>query len=120
MGGNEMKRITVQRTGQRPLRFHGELIAEDSESMNNASPAYSGSPGRATHVRVYKTQQGKYVLGVRNATIWQGESDTYHGSVHDSAEELIGSLEGGTGEDYAHPGAAAEIAAQLGVAEDVA
>lgn len=107
-----MKRITVQRSGKRPLRFHGELVAEVGESMNNASPDYSGAPGRATNVFVYRTQQGKHVLAVHHRTCWQGEEDSYKGTTFDTAEDLVANLEQWSC-------AADEIADALGVFEDV-
>lgn len=108
-----MKRITVQRSGQRPLRFHGELLAEHSESMNNASPDYSGSPGRATEIRVYHTQKGQYVFAVHHKTCWQGEDDSFAGTVFASAEGVLAHVE----ENASY--AADELADALGVAEDI-
>ncbi len=68
--------IIVRRTGQAPLRVRGEVIASNETSDNNASPDYSGSPGRSQDVRVIKTASGKYVAAIHHNTCWQGEHDT--------------------------------------------
>lgn len=71
-----METIIVRRTGERPLKFQGELVYEGGTSLNNASPSYSGATGRAEDAKLYKTAKGSFVVAIHNITQWQGEHDT--------------------------------------------
>jgi hypothetical protein len=51
--------------------------------------SYSGSTGRWTELRLYKTKSGKYICSCVGRTRWQGEHDRFSGSVCDSIDEVI-------------------------------
>jgi len=81
-GGDIDNTMIVRRTGQAPLRIRGELLAAVAQSMNNASTSYSGSPGRCSEVKLYRTATGKHVVSILHRTIWQGEHDTHEAAVY--------------------------------------
>lgn len=74
-----MKEYVLTRTGDRPLKFSGELIAQVDGRI------FAGQEQNRWHeLRVYKTASGKYVLEVSYYTQWQGESCHHQASVHDT------------------------------------
>lgn len=87
-----METIIVRRTGQVPLRVRGELLAEAASSMESASMAYSGGPGRSQEVKIYCTTSGKYVVALHRSTIWEGEHTTDEAAVFPSLKECVGFL----------------------------
>jgi len=89
----ELKPFIVPRTGERPLRFSGEQVWEGATSLNNASPDYSGSRGRAQVVKVYHTSKEKYVVHIHHITQWQGEHDSDEASVATSLSECVSYLQ---------------------------
>lgn len=62
-GGN----YTLRRTGKPPLRFQGELLAEEEGDGRDRTRWHS--------LRVYRTAGGRYVLHIEYTTRFQGESD---------------------------------------------
>ena len=84
--------IIVRRTGQAPLRVRGTIIASNESSLNNASPSYSGSTGRAQRVEVILTASKKYVVRIEHTTQWQGEHNTDEAAVFPSAKQAVGYL----------------------------
>ena len=82
-----MEQIKGPRTGEAPLAFEGELLAE-------ASGRLVGGKGRNRWhgVEVYRTAGGKYVLAIAYRTQWQGEQDHREavvlGSLDEAAEQL--------------------------------
>ena len=62
--------ITLDRTGQVPLRFTGQLLAE-SESKLDAGPLQK----RWHRIRIYRTNGGSLILAVRFNTLWPNESE---------------------------------------------
>jgi hypothetical protein len=70
-----MDKIVLPRTGQAPLTFTGELLAEsDGERV-------AGKEANRWHeLAVYRTAGGKYILRIAYRTRWEGELS------HDEAE----------------------------------
>lgn len=58
----------LERTGDAPLTFEGELIAESDGKF-----AAGKEQNRWHDIRLYKTAGGNYVLAVEFHTQWQGE-----------------------------------------------
>src|SRR3990172_4591788 len=65
-----MERITLTRTGQAPLVFDGERIA-DGDTQGIAGREHT----RGHVAAVYRTAAGTYVVAVAFQTKWQGEQD---------------------------------------------
>lgn len=64
-----MNTYTLPRTGDAPLRFSGELIAEaDGERQNGREQ------NRWHELRVYRSAVGGYVVAITYRTRWQGEA----------------------------------------------
>lgn len=89
MSNNDIRAFTVDRTGQRPIKFTGELLAEVESSQNNASPSYSGSPGSWEELKIYKTVKGAYVCQRNDNTAWQGGRDVIEVVVTKDLDEVI-------------------------------
>ena len=85
----DMEVITLENDNAPAVRFSGELVAETSSSANNASSYYSGSTGRWTTLKLYKTKSGKLVCQSIGHTQWQGEHDRYKVAVCDTSAEVI-------------------------------
>ena len=81
--------FTVIRDNNRDIRFSGELIAEASSSADKAGSDYSGSTGRWTELRLYKTTAGKFICEQIGRTQWQGEHARHSAAVCDDAEAMI-------------------------------
>jgi hypothetical protein len=71
------------------LVFTGELVAEDSSSPDRASSYFSGSTGRWTVLKLYRSEGGKFIAQKIGRTQWQGERDRYSAAVCDTAAEVI-------------------------------
>jgi hypothetical protein len=80
---------TVPRTGERPLRFTGELLWQGATSLERASPNYSGTTGRAKSVTVYRTSKGQYVVHTHHITQWQGEHDSDEATVFTTLSDCV-------------------------------
>lgn len=78
-----MQIITLPRSGQAPLQFTGEQIAE-SGSRDTQGPCQI----RWHELAVYRTDAGKLVLAIEYQTKWQGEHDRYHAWVCETADNL--------------------------------
>jgi hypothetical protein len=65
------------------------VVASNASSLNNASPSYSGSAGRAQRVEIIKTATDKYVAAIHHVTQWQGEHDTDEAVVYPSLKQCI-------------------------------
>ena len=108
-----MEKITLKRTGLRPLSFTGELVTGFETSPDRAAGSYwSGATGRWYEVNLYRTAKGRYVVQVSHYTQWQGEQDEYLARVFDSLEEAL------TWEAIP-PRALEEITEELGITEEV-
>lgn len=76
-----MKTYTLKRTGNRPLRFEGDLVAEESTKVMNGQ-----ENNRWHEFHLYRTSGGCFFLSVTYDSHWQGEER------HCQVEEL-GSIE---------------------------
>jgi len=83
-----MEKHVITRDGARDLVFTGELIASASSSPETARSDYSGSTGRWTELRLFKTQAGKFVAASVGRTQWQGEHDRHSAAVCDTTEAV--------------------------------
>ncbi|MBW7865057.1 MAG: hypothetical protein H3C30_11685 [Candidatus Hydrogenedentes bacterium] len=68
----EMERYVIKRTGNAPLVFRGELLAEQ-----NGARHCGKDQNRYHNLRVYRTEGGNHVGEIEFLTWWEGESD-YH------------------------------------------
>lgn len=84
-----MPYYTVERDNDRDLRFEGEIIATANSQPNNAAGNYSGTTGRWSELRLYKTRGGKFICEQIGHTQWQGERTRYSGAVCDTPDEVI-------------------------------
>jgi|SRR5215469_14184146 len=81
--------IRLKRDGERDLKFRGELIAKVGNSWDKASGDYSGSTGRKSVYRLYRTASGKFVAASEGLTQWQGEHDRYDAKVCETEAEVM-------------------------------
>ena len=79
-----MKSIMLERDGDAPLVFEGELLAE----------ARGGDPDRSRwhELALYRSRAGNYVLEARYESRWQGESGAREALVLDGPASLRASL----------------------------
>jgi hypothetical protein len=80
--------FTIQRDGQPPLKFRGELVAEE-ESRERQGPRQN----RWHEIALYRTVKGKWVAAVVFRTCWQGEEDSRMAYVCESDAALCDSLQ---------------------------
>lgn len=109
----ELRTITLERTGKRPLRFTGVAIWEWRSSPDRASVHYSGSPGRWRRITVYRTRDGRAVVHDQHRTNWQGEQDQADAAVFASLEAVLDYLEA------ACPAAAPAFAREFDLVEEL-
>lgn len=84
-----MEQFTLERDEQRPLKFTGELIASASSSADSVRGNYSGSTGRWTELKLYRTQAGKYVCQEIGFSQWEGEHTRYQAHVADTHDQIV-------------------------------
>jgi len=65
-----MAEVRLLRTGQAPLQFAGELLAESKGKWHKGQ-----DQNRYHDLSIYRTAAGTYVVGVAYRTCWQGEDD---------------------------------------------
>ena len=63
-----MKTYTLKRTGNRPLQFEGELVAEESTKI-----MYGQENNRWHEFHLYRTGTGRFFLSLVYDSQWQGE-----------------------------------------------
>ena len=73
----------IERTGQRPIEFEGEQLAEVS-TRNHAGKERN----RWHELAVWKTASGKFVAVVAYHTQWEGEAGYDDALVFDSLEQV--------------------------------
>lgn len=109
-----IKTYTIERTGRRPLRFTGELIASSDTSCHDDT--------RWTVAKVYRrpyrdwpdqSETRGYVLAVSHMTRWEGESDRHDAILCDTAGELAAAIE------ELDADTADELLGELGIVEDL-
>ncbi len=78
-------RVTLERTGKRPLMFEGELVDEVFGA--------TGKVNRWHDVSVYKTRTFKFVVLIQYQSTWDGEIDHSTVEVADTPEDVARILE---------------------------
>lgn len=66
-----MNEYTLNRTGQRPVKFTGELITESQGKP--AEPQRARDKARNYDIRIYKTARGTYLAAITYNTDWDDE-----------------------------------------------
>ena len=79
--------FTLERDGDRPLRFTGTLLGSAS-SRTNSGPGQN----RWWEVGLYATEGGAYVVQVVGVTCWQGEVDHHTVKTAAAPEEVLVAL----------------------------
>lgn len=105
-----MEQITLINPGSPDVRFTGKLVAKVSSSPDQASSYYSGSTGRYTVLRLFRTRGGKFIAETTGVTQWQGERDRVKVAVCETEKEVI--------EFFGHGWLAKDLYEQAGI-EDV-
>lgn len=82
-----MKAYVLQRTGDRPLRFVGELVAT-ATSRSFSGPCES----RWYELALYRTESGRYVVSIGYRSLWQGELAEDHVYVEDTPASVAEAL----------------------------
>jgi hypothetical protein len=82
------KTMKIERTGQRPLEFEGEQLAEVS-TRNHAGKERN----RWHEITVWKTKSGKFVAAVSYHTQWEGEAGYDDALVFESLDQVATLLE---------------------------
>lgn len=84
-----MEQITLSNPGAPDVRFVGKLVAQVSSSPDQASSYYSGSNGRYTILRLFRSRGGKLIAEQTGRTQWQGERDRIKVAVCDDEKAVI-------------------------------
>lgn len=79
-----MKTYTLNRDGDRNVRFTGEKLAAVTSKDYNSN--------RWTEIDIYRTAKGKLVAHIVYRTQWQGENDRSSVVICDSEDTLVESL----------------------------
>ncbi len=78
---NGFENICVRRDGKRDLSFSGKTLSWATTWTDRAS--------RWMEATLYETKAGKYVISVRNITLWQDEENGYEGYVAKTLEDVF-------------------------------
>ena len=84
-----MNTITIERDNNADIRFTGELLGEVCSSPDRARSDFSGSTGRWTVLRLYRTRGGRYVCAQEGHTQWIGEDTRYSAAVCDDVKGVV-------------------------------
>jgi hypothetical protein len=79
-----MAKFLIQRTGDAPLKFEGELIAE-----SDGKYAAGNDQNRWHNLRLYRTSKGNIVAECEYLTCWQGELGHQEAAALGSVAEAI-------------------------------
>lgn len=83
-----MESYTLKRTGDRPLNFTAEKLAEASTQQHQGP-----CENRYWELELYRTEGGQYVISVGYRTRWQGEHDTDTAIKVAAADGLVAALD---------------------------
>lgn len=86
-----IKRWTLERDGDRPLRFRGEKIGE-GESGSGGTSGYKCDWTRGVRVSIYRTTGGNYVVRRNYWSCWQGEGARLSAALCRSPVEVLEAL----------------------------
>lgn len=84
-----MEKHTVQQDNGPDLNFEGELVGEAYSRGDQSHRRYSGSPGRRTTLKLYRTKGGRFICEKIGHTQWQGEKTRYKAHVCDLLQEVF-------------------------------
>ena len=77
-GGLSVAEHVLTRTGNSPLKFAGELIAESRQELMERTTAKPGkAPKRWYELALYRTASDQYVVAIAYRAEWQGEYNHY-------------------------------------------
>ena len=82
-----MEKYILKRTGNAPLQFTGELLAQNEGKWVNGK-----DQNRWHDLYLYRTESDQYVIHVVYHTIWQVELDHWWAEVASSPEEAVETL----------------------------
>lgn len=82
-------KFTIERDDKPALTFTGVKVASAWSYGDSGHPDFSGSVGRWTVLKLYRTQGGKLVCERIERTQWQGEHDKHEGVVFESEREVV-------------------------------
>lgn len=85
----DMETFIVERDSEPSIKFTGEKIGVASSSDERARSDFSGSTGRWTTLRLYRTKGGKLICEQIGHTRWQGEHTRYSGAICETEAEVI-------------------------------
>jgi len=83
----DLDEYTLERDGQKRLRFRGELLSETT-THEHSGPAST----RWLDLELYLTAGGRYVVAAWWRTCWQGENDRHAAEVVATREGLVPAL----------------------------
>jgi hypothetical protein len=83
-----MDKITIERTGKRPLAFTGETVASTSSWEDQGVLSM-----RCHDIAVFRTESDKWVVRVSYWTKWNGENDYADALAFDTVSEVAALLE---------------------------
>jgi hypothetical protein len=85
------ERFAVVRDNAPDVTFTGELLVNTSSSQDRIDgDRWSGSPGRWTTLKLYRTTGGKFVAQRIGHTMWEGERTRYTAKVCETEDEVKG------------------------------
>lgn len=88
-----MKTITLTRTGDRPLRFTGEEVAEATSRQDQGA-----CQTRYYELALYRTDSDRYVLAIGYRSHWEGELPDDRAYIEDSIAGIVETLRSTTPE----------------------
>lgn len=110
---SKVKRWTLERDGDRPLRFRGEQLGE-GESGSGGTSGYRCDWNRGVKVRIFRLASGGgYVVARSYWSHWQGEDGRAEATVCPTAAALLEALRDDGGEIRRAEAAALDDAAAV-------
>ncbi len=82
---------TITRTGNAPLKFHGELVARSAPTAESEKKEKGAK--RWHELSLFRTSTGKHVLAISYRVEWKGEYDYYYAEVFSDIPSLIGAIQ---------------------------
>jgi len=83
-----MEQFVVERDGNRDLEFSGVVLGTGSFGTGGTS-GFPGDWTRGTSVDIYRTVGGRYVVGVKQWSCYEGEGDIYRAAVCDTPADVF-------------------------------
>ena len=105
---------TVTRDGDRDLEFAGVELGAGSFGTGGTS-GFARDWTRGTNVTIYRTAGGRYVVGVKQWSAWEGEGDVHRAAVCETPADVLAWLIEDAGGQLGH---ASKEALEAAAAED--